>query len=201
MDEFTKQLSDNLKAQRKGYPKTVIFCRNYTDCSNIYANLIYYMDVNKTDPPGCPNLLKHRLFTMYTRASTPEMKAKVMLAFCNDTNLRIVIATSAFSMGIDCRNIQQIIHWGSPSDLEQYVQEIGRAGRNGSKCQVILMYGKSNRYLKQSMKAYGENKIKCRRLLLFSSFVMYECNDNQVNCDCCDICSITCNCINCTMTK
>ena len=157
LNEFTKQLSDKLKAQRKGYH----FCRNYRDCSNIYANLIYYMDVYKTDPPGCPNLLKHRLFTMYTRASTPEMKAKVMLAFCNDTNLRIVIATSAFSMGINCRNIQQVIHWGSPSDLEQYVQEIGRAGRDGSKSQAILMYGKSNRYLKQSMKAYGENKMKC----------------------------------------
>ena len=201
LDEFTKQLSDKLRAQRKGYPKTVIFCRNYRDCSNTYANLIYYMNVYKTDPSGCPNRLKHRLFTMYTRASTPEMKAKVMLAFCNDTNLRIVIATSAFSMGIDCRNIQQVIHWGSSSDLEQYVQEIGRAGRDGSKSQAILMYGKSNRYLKQSMKAYGENKMKCRRLLLFSSFIMYECNDNQINCYCCDICSMSCDCIDCTMTQ
>ena len=90
LDAFTKQVSDDLNVERKNYPKTVIFCRNYTDCANIYANMLYYMDINKTEPPGCPNLLKYRMFTMYTRASTPAMKTKVMSAFCSDTNLRIV---------------------------------------------------------------------------------------------------------------
>lgn len=37
LDGFAKQISYNLNAERKSYPKTVIFCRNYTDCANIYA--------------------------------------------------------------------------------------------------------------------------------------------------------------------
>lgn len=73
----------------------------------------------------------------------------------------LVIAISAFSMGMDSCNIKQVIHWGVPADLEQYVQEIAWAGRDGSKFQAIQLYGKSNKNLKQVMKAYGENKIKC----------------------------------------
>ena len=81
----------------------MIFCRNYDDCSNLYANLVEYMGEDKTEPSGYPNLLKHRMFTMYTRVSTVSMKEKVMTAFCSDSNLHVVIATNAFSMGIECR--------------------------------------------------------------------------------------------------
>ena len=83
----------------------MVFCQNNDDCSNLYANLVEYMGEDKTEPPGYPNLLKHQMFTMYTRASTDSMKEKVMTVFCSDSNLRIVIAISAFSMGIDCRGI------------------------------------------------------------------------------------------------
>ena len=158
---FCQQLSDDLKKKRLNHPKTVVFCRNYEDCANLYGHLVEHMGEDKTEPPGYPNLLKHRMFIMYTRASTDSMKEKVMTAFCSDSNLRIVIATSAFSMGIDCRNIYKVIHWGAPSELEQYAQEIGRAGRNGMRSDAILMYGRSNKYIKQSMKKYGDNKLEC----------------------------------------
>jgi len=197
LETFSRQLSDDLKMKRLNHPKTVIFCRNYEACSNLYANLIDHMGVHKTEPIGYPNLLKHRMFTMYTRASTDSMKEKVMAAFCSDSNLRVVIATSAFSMGIDCRNIQKIIHWGAPSELEQYVQEIGRAGRDGMKSEAILMYGQSNKYVKQSMKNYLENKLKCRRSMLYSPFLMYEHNKDYIKCECCDICALSCDCIIC----
>lgn len=81
------------------------------------------------------------MITMYTRASTPEMKEKVISAFCQQTSvLRIVIATTAFSMGLDCPDVNQIIHWGTPPDLEQYVQEIGRGGRDGKESNAILLH-------------------------------------------------------------
>ena len=37
------------------------------------------------------------------------------------SNLRLVIATSAFGLGIDCDDIQSIIHWGLPSTTEEYM--------------------------------------------------------------------------------
>ena len=95
---------------------------------------------------------------MYIRASTDSMKKAVLSAFTQPgSTLQIVIATTAFSMGIDCPDIHQIIHWGPPCSLEQYLQEIGRAGRDGNLSEAILIGGKRNRHIQYSMKMYYEN--------------------------------------------
>jgi ATP-dependent DNA helicase RecQ len=52
----------------------------------------------------------------------------------------VMIATSAFGMGIDKPNIRYIIHYHAPASLEQYVQEAGRAGRDGKPAQCILLF-------------------------------------------------------------
>ena len=92
-----------------------------------------HLEEHATNPPGYPDLPEYRYATMYTRASTQQMKEKVMSLFSKmGGTLRIVIATAAFSMGVDCPNVHQIIHWGTPTRTEQYVQKIGRAGRDGA---------------------------------------------------------------------
>ena len=59
---------------------------------------------------------------MYTRAATIIKKEEVLTAFRNPNGtLRIVLATTAFEMGVDCSDICVIIHWGAPSSLEKYV--------------------------------------------------------------------------------
>ena len=65
---------------------------------------------------------------MYTSSTDPEVKEVITQNFCNGENPRILIATVAFGMGIDCKHVCQIVHFGHPSDLESYVQEIGWAG-------------------------------------------------------------------------
>ena len=68
---------------------------------------------------------------MYTRACTNEMKGTILKFFATDrSTLRVVICTTAFGMGVDCPDIWKVIHWGPPHNIEQYVQEIGRAGRD-----------------------------------------------------------------------
>ena len=65
---------------------------------------------------------------MFTRVNT-ELKKEEMIEEVNNT-LKIIIATSEFGMGVDCPDLWQIFHWGSPSAVEEYVQETGRAGRD-----------------------------------------------------------------------
>jgi ATP-dependent DNA helicase RecQ len=59
----------------------------------------------------------------------------------------IIVATNAFGMGIDKSNVGLVIHYNLPSSTENYVQETGRAGRNGEKSFGVLLYNEHDLYL------------------------------------------------------
>ena len=65
----------------------------------------------------------------------------------------VMVATSAFGLGIDKPDIRYIVHCQSPASLEQYVQEAGRAGRDGQKANCILLYDPSDRGIHEALLA------------------------------------------------
>ncbi|KAK1929128.1 ATP-dependent DNA helicase Q-like 5 [Phytophthora citrophthora] len=67
----------------------------------------------------------------------PEAKEKVRTGFAKG-RVRVVVATIAFGMGIDKKNVRAVVHFHMPSSVEGYVQQIGRAGRDGKAARTLL---------------------------------------------------------------
>jgi len=62
---------------------------------------------------------------------------------------KILIATKAFGMGVDKKDIRIIIHYNIPQNLEEYFQEVGRAGRDGKPAMAIMLYHSDDKELQE----------------------------------------------------
>ena len=156
-----------------------------------------------TDPEGTPNLARYRLVDMFMSATDQTVKESIVKSFC--TQLRIVICTIAFGMGVDCVNVHQIVHWGVASNVESYVQESGRAGRDGQVACATLFFIKHLILIPEEsaikgMIDYCRNKDCCRRSLLFSHFEDVPPKHKPQGCFCCDVCALFYQCDSCTFS-
>ena len=83
------------------------------------------------EPVGAPNFSRVLMVDMFTRVNTQEKRDQIVERFKTiNCTLRVLIATTAFGMGVDCPDIRKVFHWGAPSEIKEYVQEMGWAGRD-----------------------------------------------------------------------
>ena len=74
LDDLSLQLADEFKDRRINFPKTVIFCRSYKDCGDLFVMLHLKLGEDYTEPKGYPNFDEVCMTEVYTRVAKPEKK-------------------------------------------------------------------------------------------------------------------------------
>jgi ATP-dependent DNA helicase RecQ len=89
----------------------------------------------------------------YHGAMTATERNAEQKRFMRSRQRSVMVATNAFGLGIDKKDIRYILHFQSPASLEQYVQEAGRGGRDGKKSNCILLDDPADRKIHEALLA------------------------------------------------
>jgi hypothetical protein len=174
--------------------RTIIYCQTRKRCGVLFrmfeVNLKrrFYHGEKK---PG------NRLVEMFHAGSPESVKEHVLNDLgCEKGHIRILICTIAFGMGVNCKSVHRVIHFGPAKSLESYVQEAGRAGRDGKHSDCIILYnGLLSTHCSQSMKRYLKNgNLMCLRAMIIAEFGGAPKQYAGVLHDCCDVCAAKCKC-------
>ena len=101
---------------------------------------IVYCATRKAVDQTCQKLVQHGITATRYHAGLPDdERRRNQEDFVYDRR-RVMVATNAFGMGIDKSNISFVLHYNMPKNIESYYQEAGRAGRDGSAAQCVLLF-------------------------------------------------------------
>ena len=139
---------------------------------------------------------QNRLVEMFHAGTPQSVKNHICDIISQDEgHLRVLISTIAFGMGVNCRKVRRRIHCGPSKTIEMYVQECGRAGRDGLPSSCILLHnGLLSVHCDSDMKKYLQVDTCLRKSLMehfgcSSDMAQQECNHN-----CCSNCQSKCSC-------
>ncbi len=106
---------------------------------------IIYASTRRNAESASEYLRQHGINAQFYHAGlSNEMRRIIQDDFSND-RIPVIAATNAFGMGIDKKDIRLIVHYNLPSSIENYYQEIGRAGRDGKLSKVYLLYDEKDK--------------------------------------------------------
>ena len=193
-------LIEQLQNHNVNTPKVVFFCRQKQHMRDLFelfsvclGGKAYYMPTD-TEPKDD----RSRLFAMYHKMTDKHVKRTIEKEFCKPNgSVRVLFCSIAFGMGVNVRNIYLDIHLGPSGDIDDYLQETGRVGRDTSQIShAVLLKFKgctASKNITKEMKCYINNDTMCRREILLRAFG--HTSEDRVLHACCDICARNCKCL------
>ncbi|MDH5533645.1 MAG: ATP-dependent DNA helicase [Candidatus Pacebacteria bacterium] len=107
-----------------------------------------------------------------------ENRANIQTKFVSD-EINLITATNAFGMGVDKANVRFVIHFGTPGSIENYYQEVGRAGRDNKTSWCYLLYHKDDLKINQQLLQQTSNDTQQKVKLLKLEKMMGLIHDKQ----------------------
>ena len=133
-----------MKEREVPYENLVIpYLEKYKD-----DKIIIYVYSRKDTDALANNLEKYCVCKAYHAGLTKNKRDEIQNEFMND-KIKIIVSTIAFGMGID-QIVKCVIVFGCPSSIEEYYQQIGRGGRDGSHCHTVIYFSKSTYMLRKN---------------------------------------------------
>lgn len=174
---------NNLK---QSYPLTIMYMPLK------YCGFAYRYFDSKVHDKFCHqlNLPENCLFAQFHAESTNDMKDAILNEIKKvKPNIRLIFATTALGMGVDAPSIKYIIHVSPPANIESYVQEIGRAGRDKSMATARLYFNnsdiaKNKTHIDVAMKEYCLTKTCLRTFIL--QYFGFKCKVQDLCCCNCE---------------
>ena len=152
---------------------------------NPFPTIIYVGSRKKTE--DLSNLINSKGYssTFYHGGMSSNDKFKAFNSWMNEENL-IMVATNAFGMGIDKSNVKIVVHLDLPSSIENYIQEAGRAGRNGEKSFSVILQNENDidLFKKKKLNSYPtikEIKIVHQKLYQYFQIAKGELKEETLN--------------------
>lgn len=148
IEETFNWLLKELSVKKKDCTRTLIFCSSIKICADIYTAFLMVLDKSVME-----------YVNMFHSCTSENVKEKIRQDMNDEIGcIRVLIATSAAGMGVNYRGVNNVVHYSPPKDMDSFVQQLGRAGRDGSQAFHLLIYNsRHTRKLELDMKNYIEN--------------------------------------------
>ena len=187
--DIAKEISD----LQENTQHTLIYCQTRTQCALLWRMLMLRLG-GKFFSTGKPDR-KLRLVEMFHAGTLSQVKNFIITPTSKmESHLRVLICTIGFGIGIDCECFNRVIHCGPLKNLESYIQECGRAGKDGNDSISYLIYnGLLASKWSDDMKEFVHSK-ECRRECVSKNFVSSSLNELKDTSSRCDICAMKCSC-------